>query len=186
MIGRQLQASRFAVELSEALGAPKMAKALHQNPEAEHKQIGDVLKELLDAKVAALTEAGALPPGTEGRVDWEGRKRATTERQAQSYPILGTWTHPDAAVVAPFTLAIEFDREPTSADYSHFKECLLKAAVHVLSGAYDASLLVFALKREESSPEIYLNYEEDTLGYTARLLEILKSHGLHVLFLAPL
>ena len=57
MIGRQLQASRFAVELSEALGAPKMAKALHQNPEAEHKQIGDVLKELLDAKVAALTEA---------------------------------------------------------------------------------------------------------------------------------
>ncbi|MCB9589640.1 MAG: hypothetical protein H6718_29770 [Polyangiaceae bacterium] len=72
-----------------------------------------------------------------------------------SYQLLGTDGFPDAAVLSPFRCAIEFDRQSTKG-WSQFKDALLKAAAHSMSGAYDATLFVYTLKRKEAWSGNYL------------------------------
>ncbi len=113
--------------------------------------------------------------------DFEGNSRKPGT-QRHSYPLLGAWTHPDAAVLEPFRAAIEFDRGPVGTGRSHFKTCLMKAACHVLSGAYDASLLVFILRRPDEVPS-YLSGDDPK--YTSELLSMLSARGLVVAIVPP-
>lgn len=140
----------------------------------EHKELSKV--------IGALAKEFAGPDAV---FDWEGRNRGR-EPQRRSYPLLGTWTHPDAAVTEPFTLAIEFDREPAdSNDTAHFKACLMKAACHVQSRAYDASLLVFTLQRPNSTSATYLRDPSADPAHTRELLRSLRAAGLFYAFVPP-
>jgi hypothetical protein len=83
---------------------------------------------------------------------WEGRRRDGGRNDPYSYHVLGTNAFPDAAVLSPFTCAFEFDREPEK-EVSHLKRALMKASVHVLSGAYDAGVLVYVRHRERAKTD---------------------------------
>lgn len=144
----------------------------------EHQEIGDEVEQML----RTFLEARSL--GTEAKiVDWEGKTRQRGVRQQQSYSLLGTWTHPDLAVVAPFTVAVEFDREGDS--WAGYKLSLMKAACHVLSGAYDAVVHVFILKYRDSERATYLLDEaapmtssgEKPNVFTRQLMANLGAHG---------
>ena len=105
--------------------------------------------------------------------DWEGNRKRKG-KQGHSYPLLGTYAHPDSAVLRPFRCAFEFDREHHPQGV-FFKQALLKTAVHVLSGAYDAAILVFLLK-DGSSPETYHN---DGSQYTQQLRRRFEEQGIY-------
>ena len=111
-------------------------------------------------------------------VDWEGKRRRRQE-QERYYPVLGITSFPDAAVLAPFKCAFEFDREPAKGG-SHFKTALMKASVHVLSGAYDSCVFVYIL-RPGSSRRAYL---PGKCKYTQRLIATLQAAGLYVAFIS--
>lgn len=138
----------------------------------EHKTLAGRIKDL----------AGPYANPLQVRFDFEGNSKRKRGSQQHSYPLLGTWTHPDAAVLEPFRCAIEFDRERSGNDRSHFKTCLLKAACHVLSGAYEASLLVFTLRRPDTAPS-YLSGEDP--WFTSELLSQLTPRGLVVAIVPP-
>lgn len=177
-----LNRSIAAVSFAEALGAQcqttwaeQIRGELSGN---EHKTLSDNIRAFLTEHVQGSTEA---------HFDWEGNSDRKG-KQMHSYPLLGTWTHPDAAVLRPFTCAIEFDREPPEADWAHFKSCLMKASCHVLSRAYDASLLVFSLRRNGSTPGTYLDPQKDDpykAKFTSELLTTLRSRGM-VIAIVPI
>jgi hypothetical protein len=106
--------------------------------------------------------------------DWEGNDRRGREQKLK-YPILGTLAYPDAAVLRPLRCAFEFDREKKQGT-SGFKNALMKASVHVLSGAYEACVLVFILL-PGLSPHEYLDEKSKN---TRRLVKTLGAKGLYV------
>ena len=148
---------------------------LRANPASEHKAlapaIGDFVRDFLTQR--------KLP--TEFRFDWEGNS-ARTWPQSHSYDLLGTSAHPDAAVLSPFTCALEIDRQSLTSGASYLKERLMKAACHVLSGAYDAALFVYVLQRPGESSENYLSKANP---FTSRLLDSFRLHGLTVALIEP-
>jgi hypothetical protein len=110
--------------------------------------------------------------------DYEGNARR--EKQHHSYPLLGTWAHPDAAVLSPFRCAIEYDRQPAETNSSHLKISLGKTAAHVLSGAYDSAIQVYLLRPGTYQTE--KSYTTDSAGTTKRFLARMEQMGvfLHV------
>lgn len=141
---------------------------------SEHKVLAPRIEQV------ALTLAR---PDEEVLIDWEGNSQRKPP-QAHSYKLLGTETHPDAAVLRPFRCAVEFDREGTDGR-SRFKDCLLKAACHVLSGAYDGVLFVYTLTRSDSTAETYLTDYEEGQGHTAQLLKLLDEKGVTIAIVPP-
>lgn len=139
----------------------------------EHKVLAPAMRAYLDTFLHD-NHAGHAGGGNV-LFDWEGNSTRTWA-QSHSYDLLGTSTHPDAAILQPFTCAFEFDRE-SSGGVSQFKAKVLKAAAHVLSKAYDASVLVYVLRRSTKDAHI-----EDKSPYTAELLRTLRGHGLFVAF----
>lgn len=61
----------------------------------------------------------------------------------------------------------------------------MKTSCHVLSGAYDAAVLVFTLARAGSSKEMYLGDYRPGHTHTKQLLELLSSAGLRIAFVPP-
>jgi hypothetical protein len=118
--------------------------------------------------------AESLP---KSRYGWEGNYERKSEQEL-CYKICGTWAFPDAAVLGPFTCAFEFDREPEGGGV-HFKEQLMKAAVHVLSGAYDACVFVYLLRPGSRAS----TYWGDRGVYSRTLKKKLRDAGLHVSFI---
>lgn len=179
----------FLVMLSRAVAAVSFAELLKTKLEGEladevRRAVAGQLDEHkhLCEQIRALLR-GHVKGDEEFVFDWEGNGERARGTQQHSYPLLGTWAHPDAAVLRPFTCAIEFDREPAgSMDWSHFKSCLMKSACHVLCRAYDATLFVFTLRRPQSTPAIYL---DDESHHTAELLGGLRSRGLVVAIVPP-
>lgn len=183
MIGLKAEAIRFAEDLAGKLAEGGAAKAIWEGVSdcSEHKRISGYVIEVLDPLVHDLVKDGWLPKDAKGRFDWEGRNRPRGELQEHSYFLLGTGAHPDAAVLEPFTVAFEFDREPAKPDTAHFKACLMKAAVHVLCGAYDATVFIYTLTRKGSTANTYIDDPDDP-ACTHQLLRTLRGHGLVVQF----
>lgn len=144
---------------------------LNADPGFEQKAVAKDIEGYLDGFMKA---GGAHPALPKLLFDWEGKERRGQD-QDRSYPILGVWSFPDAAVLAPFKCAFEFDREPSRTG-SHFKATLMKAAVHVLSGFYDACVFVYVLQAGPSR----CSYLDDKSPYTKRLIETLQDAGLYV------
>ncbi len=179
----------FKIMLSRAVAAVSFAQLLKSRLEGE---LADEVRRAVDGRIdehkhlcehiRALLR-GHVQGGEEFVFDWEGNAERVRGTQQHSYPLLGTWAHPDAAVLRPFTCALEFDREPGgSMDWSHFKACLMKAACHVLSRAYDAALFIYTLRRPGSTAAIYT---EDDSEHTVELLASLRSRGLVVAIVPP-
>jgi hypothetical protein len=80
-------------------------------------------------------------------------------------------------VLRPFRCAFEFDREKKQGAVD-FKDALMKAAVHVLSGAYEACVLVFILLPGLNPYE----YLDDKNKHTRQLRKTLQANGLYVSF----
>ncbi|MCA9644597.1 MAG: hypothetical protein KC492_28090 [Myxococcales bacterium] len=139
---RQL-ALEFATRLARQCEG-KWAADVRSGDGNEHSQIRDSATVLLEKFLEEKNVA------TEARFVIEGVGCGEL-----SYPLLGTDTYPDAAVLGAFRCAIEFDRQPASG-WSHFKGALLKAAAHSISGAYDATLFVYTLRRKDTEPGQYL------------------------------
>ncbi len=132
-------------------------------PRAEHKDIA--VREHLDE----------LLKGVSGVLVWEGNP-SKEKKERYSYQVLGALTFPDAAVLSPFTCAFEFDREARrGSDKSSFKRALMKASVPVLSGKYDACVLIFSLQ----SGTVRTAYRDDN-ERTKELLAFLEKRGLYV------
>lgn len=185
MLRHRPLAIQFAEEVSQDLVAVESAAMIREavSDFREHKVVESVIGKALETYVEKMIRQEWLLPGASRLFDFEGKQRAANERQRHSYPLLGTWAHPDAAVLSPFTVAFEFDREAAT-DTSHFKTCLMKAAVHVLSGAYEACVLVFALTRPGSSRETYIDDPSAAVG-SMHLIRTLQAHGLVVAFVPP-
>lgn len=140
----------------------------------EHKRLApDIEKELAEF----IGERG-LSAGN-SRFDWEGNS-ARRLPQKHSYVLLGTGAHPDAAVLSPFKCALEFDREHTKG-FSHLKSALSKTACHVLSGAYEAAILVFTLERSASADA----YIRDKSAHTEAYLQNLRASGVVLAIVPP-
>ena len=133
-------AREFAQGIVETFSTPRLRKVLHGSVYAEHKAAAKPIREYLRKFVNAKWTGPA--PAVE-MFDSEGDRRRRG-KQERSYPILGTSSWPDAAVIHPFKCAFEFDREAHPGS-SHFKNALMKASVHVLSGAYEACVFVYIL-----------------------------------------
>ncbi len=173
MLSRRVHAIEFAESLATELRASKWVRLMRDNPEAEHKVLSPHISDHLQKFVASRAGRGETPSPL---FDWEGN--ATREwAQAHSYELLGTGAHPDAAVLQPFTCALEFDRQAATRGASYLKERLMKSACHVLSGAYDAALFVYLLGRQGDTKENYLGDENP---FTRQLLASLRLHGLVV------
>jgi hypothetical protein len=157
-IGKQFPSGRFHRVLQKA------------SPQSEQKDLAEPIAEFLRV-FRKVEHAESLP---KSRYDWEGNYERKSEQEL-SYKIHGTWAYPDAAVLGPFTCAFEFDREPEGGGV-HFKEQLMKAAVHVLSGAYDACVFVYLL-RAGSRASTYL---ADRSVYSRTLLKKLRDVGLYL------
>lgn len=147
----------------------------------EHKGIRE------DAKALLTAFLGDHKINDPGKFAYEGAGKG-----GLAYQLLGTEAHPDAAVLSPFRCAIEFDRQGASG-WSDFKTALLKAAVHSISGAYDATLFVYTLRRTEASLQNYLeDYEPPWLpsdvavAPTQTLLSRLTELGVVWAFVPPL
>jgi hypothetical protein len=172
VINRSFLAREFASMLAEALSSGSLARVLRgAPPQEEHKDVTPYVPRYVEQ---LLRKRGLHDLTNDILVDYEGQLKRKSP-QERSYPVLGTWTHPDAAVLRPFTCAIEIDR---SGSLSHFKAALMKAAVHVLSGAYDASLLVYILEAGHSKRD----YISDGEPQTVQLLEHLSASGLRLAF----
>lgn len=174
-------AREFGCRLASAVASDPWATRIRECAQDEHKAAGQDVETLL---TRFLLEHGIAD---EGVVDWEGKKRSRGVLQQQSYALLGTWTHPDLAVVAPFTCAVEFDREDDT--WAGYKQSLMKAACHVLSGAYDAVVHVFTLTYADSSASIYLQDAGPTTftgnqpnASTRQLLATLQAYGVVTAF----
>ncbi len=135
--------------------------------------VGGLMREHLSA---FLEKKQLDVPSEDVRFDWEGAQRKSGT-QVHSYPLLGTWAHPDAAVLRPFTCAIEWDTEAKPLE-SRFKQRLMKAAVHSLSGAYDATLFIYLLTPGSKGR----GYVEDGEPTSSRLLAHLAVHGVITAF----
>lgn len=174
MLNRSMAARGFAELLATRFQSDLARKVRAASLEGEeHKQLAGDVEALLrvHSKQWGYTDSCLF--------DWEGNKNREPGTQQHSYPLLGTYAHPDAAVLKPFTCALEFDREPGERqDWSHFKASMMKAACHVLSRAYDATLFVYTLRRADSSATAYLEGEESQ--HTKELLSSLRASGLVV------
>ena len=164
-------ARKFAHDISQAFTSTQFRKKLR--PFEEHKATAPLIRQYL--KRFLKTESRDEAP-QDIIFDWEGKDRQG-RKQDRSYPILGTSAYPDAAVLRPFKCAFEFDREKKQGT-SGFKDALMKASVHVLSGAYEACVLVFILL-PGLNPYEYLH---DERKYTGKLLNTLQASGLYVSF----
>jgi len=163
---------KFAQHIAKKLSQPPLReKLLDADLGFEHRAVGEDLRKYLSEFLKAQAAESVLPSS---EVDWEGDQRNASELK-RNYQIVGIWTFPDAAVLAPFTCAFEFDREPKGGG-SGFKDALMKAAVHVLSGAYDACVLVYLLSAGHATHK-YLN---DGSDHTEQLILALQTAGLYV------
>lgn len=175
-ISRNRLAQEFAQRISKAFKSPKFRKLLESSPGHEQKAVGEETKSYLNGFMKA--EAGDAPcPKPQFGWEGDGQRRLKEKRY---YPVLGVPSFPDAAVLAPFKCAFEFDREldEPSEHRSRFKAAMMKAAVHVLSGAYEACVFVYVLQ-PGSSPRSYF----DNNRSTKRLVETLQDAGLYVTFI---
>ena len=164
-------AREFAEELGREMIKAPLIDAQRAAPEQhEHKTMTPYVTERLERFLQARN---IVVPEDRMIVDCEGNRDRKPGTPSYGYPVLGTSTYPDIAVLAPFTCAVEFDREARSA--SEFRTKLMKAAVHVLSGAYSACLYVY-LQPQGST----IRYTDDGSLHTKRLLMILESFGLFV------
>jgi hypothetical protein len=171
-ISRTKLARKFAQRIRKAFSSQQFRKMLLKaTPGFEHKAVAKEIEGYLNGFMRAEEAHSALP---QPLFDWEGKFQRGQE-QERYYPILGIWSFPDAAVLAPFKCAFEFDREP-SRPGSHFKAALMKASVHVLSGAYEACVLVYILQPGPSRR----SYLDDKSAYTKKLIETLQTTGLYV------
>jgi hypothetical protein len=165
-------ARRFAQRISKAFLQPQFrGKLVKAAAGYEHKALAPKICEYLNGFLKA---EGAKSNRAQAQVDWEGRDRGLSDRE-RYYPIVGFWAFPDAAVLSPFTCAFEFDREPTRPG-SAFKTALMKASVHVLSGAYDACVFVYVFRRGTGRPR----YLHDKSRHTGKLIRRLQAAGLYV------
>ena len=164
-------ARKFARDIRQAFMSTQFRKKWR--PFEEHKATAPLIRRHL--KRFLRTESTG-ETAQEVLLDWEGEDRRG-RRQDRSYPILGTSTWPDAAVLRPFTCACEFDGEKKQGTVD-FKDALMKASVHVLSGRYQACLLVFILL-PGLDPYEYLH---DESKYTQKLVKMLEANGLYVSF----
>jgi hypothetical protein len=165
-------ARKFAQGISEAFSAQRFRKGLRKAVrQSEQKAAAKPIREYLHEFLKAEWAGSALPAAS---FDWEGKYRRQL-KQSRSYPILGTWTWPDAAVLRPFRCAFEFDREPRLG-VSHFKTALMKASVHVLSGNYKACVFVYFLHPGRTQH----GYLDPSCQYTQRLMKTLRAKGLYV------
>ena len=172
-----LMRSHYARDFAQTLGTemtnqPLLGALRDAQSQGEHKALVPYITESLNA---FLEKKGVIHSPEDILLDWEGNVERPLGTQAYGYPLLGARTYPDAAVLRPFTCAFEFDREGGPAK---FKERFMKAAVHVLSGAYDACLLVYMLKSGSTA-----QYTEDGETHSSRLLANLEAHGLFVTFI---
>jgi hypothetical protein len=171
----QTQARKFAEHISEAiLGSEELRQGFRQSPNDEHKLSAPFVSERIKQFLQKELSEHNLP---EILFDFEGNPHRTRKQERTHYTILGTSTFPDSAIIKPFRCAFEFDRELNSGT-SEFKNVLMKASVHVLSGAYDACVLFFVLK-SGNPPFDYLG---DKSPHTRQLIATLKSFGLYVCF----
>jgi hypothetical protein len=168
-------ARKYAQRISNALSSKPFTKLLRDAaPGYEHKAVARDIESDLESFLQGETEHKVTQ---QQLFDWEGKNRRGQEGE-RYYPVLGITSFPDAAVLAPFKCAFEFDREPSKKG-SHFKTALMKASVHVLSGAYDSCVFVYIL-RPGSSRRAYL---PDKCKHTQRLIETLQAVGLYVTFI---
>ena len=135
----------------------------------------------LESHLTSFLSKKGLGPG---RVDYEGAKRKRGS-QEHSYPLLGTWTHPDAAVLEPFRCAFEFDLEKSTP--SPFKAALLKAAAHALCGRYDSVVFLYFLKASNPQAPYFSDNSSpaepsssSSVSNTRTLLTHLEENGLFV------
>ena len=164
-------ARKFAQRVSKRFSSGRFHRVLQNaSPQSEQEDLAEPIAEFL-REFRKAERAESLP---KSRYDWEGNYERKSEQEL-SYKIHGTWAYPDAAVLGPFTCAFEFDHEPEGGGV-HFKEQLMKAAAHVLSGAYDACVFVYLL-RPGSRAGTYL---EDRSVYSRTLLKKLRDAGLHL------
>jgi hypothetical protein len=164
-------ARRFAHRISKRLLSGRFREALQKaRPQEEQKALARPIEVCLQ-EFRKTEHAESL---RNSRYDWEGNYERKSE-QGMSYKIYGAWAYPDAAVLGPFTCAFEFDREPEGGG-AHFKEQLMRAATHVLSGAYDACVFVYLL-RPGSRASTYL---ADRSAYSRTLLKKLRDAGLYL------
>ena len=170
----KILARKFAMSISHKISESRELKnALKKSPFDEHKLsvafIMQHLEQFLEKEFGANNRQEIL-------FDFEGDKHRR-KKQERSYAVLGTSAFPDSALLKPFRCAFEFDRETFSGS-SRFKSPLMKAAVHVLSGAYDACVLVFVMKSNVTP----FNYLGDNSSYTNQLVEVLQEYGLFITF----
>jgi len=164
-------ARKFAHDISQAFTSTQFRKKLR--PLEEQKATAPLIRRHLERFLQTESRDEAL---RDILLDWEGNDRREG-KQEYSYRILGTLTWPDAAVLHPFKCAFEFDRE-TKQGTSRFKDALMKASVHVFSGAYEACVLVFILLPGLNPYE----YLRDKSKYTRKLVKTLEANGLYVSF----
>jgi hypothetical protein len=164
-------ARKFAHDISQAFTSTKFREKLP--PYEEQKATAPLIHRNLERFLKTESRDGAL---RDILFDWEGNDRREG-KQKYSYPILGTSTWPDAAVLRPFKCAFEFDREKKQGT-SGFKDALMKASVHVLSGAYEACVLVFILLPGLNPYE----YLDDKGKHTRKLVKTLEANGLYLSF----
>jgi len=164
------EAEAFAKALAKAV-RPYFAKlAEDERTEHEHKDIHETVVELLRQRCQRLHVSVERQV-----VRTEGLRAGRQPDVVQYYPLLTTYAWPDAAVLDPFMCAIEIDRQPpqdSQQRLSHFKTCLMKAAVHTLSGRYDAVLFLYRLRRDAKGRGS--EYLHDGSEYTRTLLELLR------------
>jgi hypothetical protein len=164
-------ARRFAKRISEEFSSGRFREVLQKAaPQNEQKDLAKPIGAYLEG-FRNPEHAESLPKPWYA---WEGdnRRRSAQERR---YDIFGARAFPDAAILGPFRCALEFDREPVRGG-AHFKRELMKAAVHVLSGAYDACVFVYIL-RPASDHTVYL---DDRNANSTGLFKKLRDAGLHV------
>ncbi len=164
-------ARKFARQLSKSPLTPRLRKALaNASPQNEHKDyvVHEAMLECLGKFIKSM-RIHSKP-----LFDYEGQPQGPRTQARTYYQILGAWPFPDAAVFSPFKCAFEFDREGTGD--SDFKTALMKAAGHVLSGAYQACVLFYILRRG-ATPHGYLG---DGTVHTQRLIRTPRRYGLYV------
>jgi hypothetical protein len=165
-------ARKFAECAKRCLSSKQLSVKLRRAArQEEHKVVAEPMRKCLERFLKAQHSA----PDSAG-YDWEGNDRRKS-KQKRSYKIFGTKAWPDAAVLGSFKCAFEFDREPDQGG-DHFKRQLMKASVHVLSGAYDACVFVYTLT-PGSDPRTYL----DDKVHTTTLIDMLRDAGLYVCFI---
>jgi len=164
---------RFAKRISEEFRSGPFLKALQKaHPQSEQKDLAKPIERFLE-EFRTAAHVKSLP---KSRFDWEGNQHRES-KQERSYEIFGTNAWPDAAVLDPFKCAFEFDREPDQGRV-HFKRQLMKASVHILSGAYPACVFVYLLSRG-STPKDYLRPDPEDV-YSTTLIKKLEDAGLYV------